>query len=215
MSAIYKNGRYYGVGGGGGGADTQIIAKDFDPTESYDIGKYVMQEGDLYKCTTAHTGEWDESDFDSTQVMDEIPTPMPSTDMSEVVTPLPGVMSRRRIYSPDEQVIGEWREYVDGVLKKKPLYEKVFTGTFTGTSSTPVAIQTLPYYTNFIYGYGGAISTTSATGWCSVTISTVNPNTEYGDITLRAKQNYSSSSISNKYVVVIVYTKTTDEWEVI
>lgn len=136
MSAIYKNGRYYGVGGGGGGADTEIIAKDFDPTESYDIGKYVMQEGDLYKCTTAHTGEWDESDFDSTQVMEEIPIPMPAADMSDIVTPLPSVMSRRFKYSTEEQVVGEW---IDG----KPVYQKVISQSNTSKSLVNIDLSSL------------------------------------------------------------------------
>lgn len=42
---------------------------------------------------------------------------MASTDMTEIVTPKPSVMSRRFKYSTDEQVIGTW---VDG----KPLYQK-------------------------------------------------------------------------------------------
>ena len=42
---------------------------------------------------------------------------MASEDMSEIVTPLPGVMSRRMKYSTDEQIVGEW---IDG----KPLYQK-------------------------------------------------------------------------------------------
>lgn len=44
---------------------------------------------------------------------------MPASDMSEIVTPLPSVMSRRMKYSTDEQVIGEW---IDG----KPIYQKTF-----------------------------------------------------------------------------------------
>ena len=139
MSAIYKNGKYYGVGGGGGGADTEIIADDFDATESYDVGAYVVYEGVLYKCTTAHTGEWDESDFEDTKVMEEIPTPMPSTDMSEVVTPLPSVMSRRFKYSTEEQVVGEW---IDG----KPVYQCAVNNETATTisASSWIAIPNAP-----------------------------------------------------------------------
>lgn len=107
----------YSIPQGGSGADTEIIANDFDATESYAVGEYVVYEGTLYKCTTAHTGAWDASDFDDTQVMEEMPTPMPAADMSGVVTPLPSVMSRRFKYSTDEQVVGEW---IDG----KPIYQK-------------------------------------------------------------------------------------------
>ena len=114
--------------GGGGGADTEIIADYFDATESYAVGDYVVYEGVLYKCTTAHTGAWDASDFDATQVMEEMPTPMPSADMSEVVNPLPSVMSRRFKYSTTEQVVGEW---IDG----KPVYQKTFSSLSISLSS--------------------------------------------------------------------------------
>lgn len=42
---------------------------------------------------------------------------MTASDMDDVVTPLPSVMSRRFKYSTEEQVIGEW---IDG----RPLYQK-------------------------------------------------------------------------------------------
>ena len=45
---------------------------------------------------------------------------MPSSDMSEVASPMPSVMSRRFKYSTEEQVVGEW---IDG----KPIYQKTFT----------------------------------------------------------------------------------------
>ena len=207
MSAIYKNGKYYGVGGGGGGADTEIIADDFDPTESYDVGAYVVYEGDLYKCTTAHTGAWDAADFDATNVMNEMPTPMPSTDMSEVVTPLPGVMSRRRIYSPDEQVIGEWREYVDGVLKKKPVYEKCITGL--GNTYQQWTTANFTNADRIISSYmvsrkKGAQAPSSAP--CYVQIAN-----DSGDLKIYNPIATTDSST----VYILQYTKTTDEWEVI
>lgn len=136
MSVIYKNGTYYGAGGGGEGADTEIIADDFDDTESYAVGDYVVYEGDLYKCTTAHTGAWDASDFDATQVMEEMPTPMPAEDMSDIVTPKPGVMSRRFKYSTEEQVVGEW---IDG----KPLYQKTWSVVKTVSSGASTTLFTL------------------------------------------------------------------------
>lgn len=46
-------------------------------------------------------------------------SPMPAEDMSEVVSPLPSVMSRRMKYSTEEQIIGEW---IDG----KPIYQKTY-----------------------------------------------------------------------------------------
>ena len=54
---------------------------------------------------------------------------MAAADMSEIVTPLPGVMSRRMKYSTDEQIVGEW---IDG----RPVYQKTVTGTGTSKNTT-------------------------------------------------------------------------------
>ena len=58
---------------------------------------------------------------------------MPSTDMSEIVTPLPGCTPKWHTYSTNEQAIGTW---IDG----KTIYEKTvkFTTTSIGTSWTSV-----------------------------------------------------------------------------
>ena len=53
---------------------------------------------------------------------------MSQTDMDEIVTPKPGVMSRRQKYSTDEQVVGQW---IDG----KPIYQKVYTYSSAQTFS--------------------------------------------------------------------------------
>lgn len=61
-------------GGGGGGASTEIIADDFDATQTYAVGDYVVYNGKLYKCTTAVStaGQWDSNDWTETIVMDEV-----------------------------------------------------------------------------------------------------------------------------------------------
>lgn len=53
---------------------TDIVADEFDETQTYDVGDYVTYEGDLYKCTTAVTvaGQWNASDWTQTLVMDEV-----------------------------------------------------------------------------------------------------------------------------------------------
>ena len=55
-----------------GGSDA--IADEFDPTQTYTVGEYVMHEGSLYKCTTAVSvaGQWDANDWTETLVMDEV-----------------------------------------------------------------------------------------------------------------------------------------------
>lgn len=60
--------------------------------------------------------------------------PMPASDMSEIVTPLPGTMSRRHKYSTEEQIVGEW---IDG----KPIYEIVIEDTMPSYTSGTIATK--------------------------------------------------------------------------
>lgn len=39
------------------------ICTNFDSTETYAVGDYVMYSSVLYECTTAHTGAWNASHF--------------------------------------------------------------------------------------------------------------------------------------------------------
>lgn len=182
---------------GGSGADTEIIADDFDATKSYAVDDYVVYEGTLYKCTTDHTGEWNASDFDATQVMEEMPTPMPAEDMSDIVTPLPSVMSRRFKYSTEEQVIGEW---IDG----KPVYEKTFSRTgdttispFANYCSCDSTIGTILHVSPLIRTGVSPIDAINYIG--------ARRNGSYLQLTAPNQVQTSSSSY-----VTIRYTKTTD-----
>ena len=168
--------------GSGGGGGTTVVANP---------------EGDLYKCTTAHTGEWNASDFDATQVMDEVPQIMPAADMSEVVTPLPSVMSRRFKYSTEEQVIGEW---IDG----KPVYEKTFSRTgdttispFANYCSCDSTIGTILHVSPLIRTGVSPIDAINYIG--------ARRNGSYLQLTAPNQVQTSSSSY-----VTIRYTKTTD-----
>lgn len=49
-----------------------LIALPYDPNETYNIGDYVVNNGELYKANTDTTGDWDANDWDSVNVTDEI-----------------------------------------------------------------------------------------------------------------------------------------------
>lgn len=50
-----------------------MITGEFDESEDYAVGDVVVYDGDLYKCTTAHTvGEWNVDDFTATTVAELI-----------------------------------------------------------------------------------------------------------------------------------------------
>lgn len=55
-------------------ASQDNIADEFSTSTSYAVGDFVIYEGILYKCTTAHSGAWVAGDFTVTNVTDEIGT---------------------------------------------------------------------------------------------------------------------------------------------
>lgn len=50
------------------------IADDFSDAASYAVGDLVIYNGELYVCTTAHTGAWDAADFAATTVAAQLKT---------------------------------------------------------------------------------------------------------------------------------------------
>lgn len=48
------------------------VAADFDSTASYTVGDYVMYDGVLYRCVTAHSGVWAAADFTAAVITDEL-----------------------------------------------------------------------------------------------------------------------------------------------
>lgn len=116
------------------------------------------------------------------------------------------------IYDTDEHVVGEWRETINGVKKKKPIYEKSIIGEATTTNNTYVSIgatdslipdlETLVDHSISITGNGVA---TQYHTFCNLRIS--------DDNKIQVIQNFSSSSNTFAYYIVVEYTKTTDEWQ--
>ena len=184
MSAIYKNGTWYGQGGSGSS------------------GGHTIEDGtgtELTQRTTMQFGNGMSASDDSTdeKTVVEVDT-MPSTDMSEIITPLPSIPARYQKYSTDEQVIGEW-------IDSKPLYQKTFSGTSPATDgevATGLTGIDNAFLTHcYIKGTGGYTL-----------------NTAYKDNYVDVKSDgsaiyfsYSGSVFVNKpFFATIQYTKTTD-----
>lgn len=53
-------------------ADLLDIASTFSTSTSYSVGDYVIYNGDLYRCVTAHSGSWTASHFTQVTVGDEL-----------------------------------------------------------------------------------------------------------------------------------------------
>lgn len=63
-----------GAGGGGGGLPSDVIAPDYDSSQTYEVGDYVMHEDQLYECNTdISTAEaWDPTHWTLTTVEAEM-----------------------------------------------------------------------------------------------------------------------------------------------
>ena len=48
------------------------ISDEFDDETSYSVGQIVRRNGKIYRCTSAHEGEWDSSDFNETTVSEVV-----------------------------------------------------------------------------------------------------------------------------------------------
>ena len=136
---------------------------------------------------------------------------MTASDMDDVVTPLPSVMSRRFKYSTEEQVVGEW---IDG----KPLYQKTLNidNLSTGTNSIAHNIANLKkaFVVSGYFTYGDGSSSISLpymdenSGSNSfISVGSINRT----NLVIYVGSNYSAFSSSTLQACVTVqYTKTTD-----
>ena len=122
--------------------------------------------------------------------------PMPAADMEEVLSPLPGVMSRRIKYSTDEQIVGEW---IDG----KPLYQKVVN---CGNKNLSSSWTTLCTISNVDTPISLEILRAEGTTYKDTLLSNGGFNAVF-DNSGAVKLRY---TVSSTYIVIAKYTKTTD-----
>lgn len=118
------------------------------------------------------------------------------------------------IYDEDEHIVGEWREVVDGVKKRKPVYEMEITGTSPSSASW---IDTdLLNVERVLLLNGICISGTQY-----VSIPNGHPSTEsryavyltFDKSTNKIYFGVGSDFLSKPFSITIQYTKTTDEWQ--
>ena len=135
---------------------------------------------------------------------------MPDTDMEEIITPLPSIMSRRFKYSTAEQVVGEW---IDG----KPLYQRTYdlgSGPNNTNITWPHNIDNLDKAISFV---GVMIGTSSTTSALQIPLNFCPANTTAKDATwIRINGSNiqmgtgADRSMFNIYLT-LQYTKTTDQ----
>lgn len=201
----------------GNGTDLSIIAEEFDDIKDYKVGDKVIKDKKYYVFTSDHdAGAWDSSDVDETNVSDEIPIGLTDEDMDEIKTQFHpvryGNVRNYQIYSPTEHVVGEWQKEIDGVLKKKPMYEKNITFTIPSNQNAydlsilnvDKLISCEGWFQFGVYrlGLGQMYNSNNYTTVCQ--------STDGGNNLLWMNvSGYQGASAE----ATLQYTKTTDEWE--
>lgn len=122
-------------------------------------------------------------------------------------TPVMNGMPNGGVETPDEHIVGEWRETIDGVLKQKPVYKKgkeyqstisISNSSWTGTGISNADIEKI------INAFG-----TSDTGTFWSLLANRDSGSEVKVIACRDGQSAECNNIN------IRYTKTTDSWSTI
>lgn len=112
------------------------------------------------------------------------------------------------IYDEDEHTVGEWRETINGVKKKKPVYEKTF--------------HDLPYINVSVSNVERVLNWNAVRKYESGSIYHVNMDGtqkanymlgQFSNNTFVLKELASAYNAGNVITATIRYTKTTDEWE--
>ena len=119
------------------------------------------------------------------------------------------------VHSPNERIIGEWQEEVDGVLKKKPLYEKRIRFdtlneidiTSLNTDISRCFIKDISVYYKSRYMASQYYTKSDDRFNCYL------DNNDGIKILFEGSSNI-SNNLNNGYICVM-YVKTTDEWEVV
>jgi hypothetical protein len=100
----------------------------------------------------------------------------------------------------------------DGVLKKKPVYEKTYTGA-TQTTSTDKTVDN-SFSNKILRSYNGWIKT--STSQVPICFSYSESNHSFPLVVNNAlKLQVTSQYYNSNYSLTVQYTKTSDEWEVV
>ena len=150
---------------------------------------------------------------------EDIPQPFTSEDIEDIKASIDTSKANvnitpYHIYSPNEQVVGEWQQMVDGVLKKKPFYEKIYAYSNLTSSSSPQTLgaipntfipETLSVFTKFNDGTVASIAyyqDANDSMWGDIDNYNIRFYCKWGGVNVKAYYK-------------VGYTKTTDEWEVV
>lgn len=126
-----------------GKTDLSVIAPEFDSTDQYTVGSFVIHEGVLYQCTTAHQGAWDAAHFTATDVNTALQAAASSGSSVSPSSATPLMDGTAAVGSENAYARGDHRHPTD-----TSLMPKMATGTanYFTVSKTDGTIQR-SYYT--------------------------------------------------------------------
>lgn len=125
-------------------------------------------------------------------------------------TPVMNGMPNGGVETPDEHIVGEWREEVDGVLKFKPIYRKKFelSSPITISNSSPTTLSDID---------GSSIDrifeSSSFTGTTDYNCPLMMIH-DSGNQDVKALATRANNTISGK-IIDFKYTKSTDSWQTV
>lgn len=121
------------------------------------------------------------------------------------------------IYDEDEHIVGEWRETIDGVKKKKPVYEKTIFANDISASSIVTIDSTLTVSNCSIVDIYGTFYSPENNAYMPLPqVSRAGANYQTGISISSAGVSLNvgtSEPLKQQIKVIIRYTKTTDTWE--
>jgi microcystin-dependent protein len=123
-------------------------------------------------------------------------------------------------YSPEERVVGVWKEAVDGVLKQKPLYQKTLSNSYGTISSSITSLNVGQITSDNSIDDVIDMNVTATYGGSTVTLpyfdaaSPVSTFTNYYYYNNHIGSRSNNTNASNALIRATVrYTKTTDQWQ--
>ena len=126
-------------------------------------------------------------------------------------------------YSPEERVVGVWKETVDGVLKQKPLYQKtIIKSSMSATDGDVFDVsfsQALTKVTNaegsYLYGSNSANALRRFWNYGYIPSKEVTNKIEPMVFQHPNGLAYASDVVVYDVNITVQYTKTTDQWQTV
>lgn len=149
-----------------GKADLTVVAPAFSDAVAYAIGALVTYQGKTYRCTTAHEGEWDATDFTETTIAAEI------SEIQNDVSDLAGTKAAQMTIAPFFSAEASYDPgdlvYYNGLTYRcTNAHEGAWdSADFAATTIDGELHELNSNLTNIVYGRHEVASMSADNNWC-------------------------------------------------